>query len=222
VFGRLADVKKTWKIYGYSESPRTALNFPDTTVPGRYGEVVARFARFQEHATEGELANFSYIEPEWAKYPKNPPKFMKTKSITSTSRTTSTPSRTWRSARSSQALRNGPKWEKTLLIITYDEHGGTYDHVHPPTGAVRPDNIVGSPDFDFTRFGVRVPAVIVSPLIEQEAILRAPADGPPFDHTSIIATLRARFGIGALETATPWRQAWAPSSPWRQPGPTIP
>jgi phospholipase C len=99
-----------------------------------------------------------------------------------------------------QALRsNGPAWAKTLLIITYDEHGGSYDHVHPPTGAIAPDHVIGHSGFDFTRFGVRVPAVLVSPLIPEGTILHAPNDGrPPFDHTSIIATLRARFGIGAL------------------------
>ena len=70
--------------------------------------------------------------------------------------------------------------------------------MHPPTGAIAPDGIIGPSGFDFTRFGVRVPAVIVSPLIPPGTILRAPENGPPFDHTSIIATLRARFGLAAL------------------------
>ena len=59
------------------------------------------------------------------------------------------------------ALRASPHWKKTLLIITYDEHGGCYDHVPPPP-AVPPD--AHQPDgFEFNRYGVRVPAVIVSP-----------------------------------------------------------
>jgi phospholipase C len=97
-----------------------------------------------------------------------------------------------------QALRTGPDWNTTLLIITYDEHGGTFDHVPPPTGAIPPDNVVGPSSFDFTPYGVRVPAVIVSPLIPAGTILKPPAGGPPFDHTSIIATLRGCFGIAAL------------------------
>jgi len=169
--------------------------------------VVSGFARFQSDAANGTLAAFSYIEPEWATHPrpKDPP--------------ASAPSDDHHNFRIEndqhpvsnlavgekllydvyQALRNGPAWGKALLIITYDEHGGNYDHVHPPTGAIAPDDVIGPSGFDFTRFGVRVPAVLVSPLIPEGTILHAPSDGrPPFDHTSIIATLRARFGFGAL------------------------
>jgi phospholipase C len=77
----------------------------------------------------------------------------------------------------------------TLLVIVYDEHGGTYDHVHPPP-TVNPDGKVwtndGStldPSFDFTRLGVRVPAVLISPYIAAGTI-----DRRVYDHTSIIAT----------------------------------
>jgi phospholipase C len=215
VFGKLAEIEKTWKIYGYSKRPKTAEDFPDTRVPGQCGEVVAGFARFQTDVAEGKLANFSYIEPEWPKYPK--------KHEPSSTEVHEAEEHNFHVQNDEhpvsnmavgekllydvyQALRNAPNWEKTLLIITYDEHGGTYDHVPPPTGAIAP-NIVGASGFDFTRFGVRVPAVIVSPLIHEGTIMRAPADGPPFDHTSIIATLRARFGIAALGN----RDAVAPS-----------
>jgi phospholipase C len=211
VFGKLADVEKTWKIYGYSESPRTAGNFPDTRVPGQYGEVVAGLGRFVADAAAGELANFSYIEPEWPKYPKKPTEVHEDEEHNFHVQNDEHPVSNMAVGEKFlydvyQALRNGPDWEKTLLIITYDEHGGTYDHVPPPTGAMAP-NILGASRFDFTRFGVRVPAVIVSPLIPKGTIMRAPADGPPFDHTSIIATLRARFGIAALGS----RDAVAPS-----------
>jgi phospholipase C len=205
VFGKLADAGQTWKIYGYSGEPLTAHDFPDTVTPGPNGEVVSGFTRFQSDAANGTLAAFSYIEPEWATHPRPHPGAAQ-----------SDDGHNWHLENDQhpisnmavgekllydvyQALRsNGPAWEKTLLIITYDEHGGNYDHVHPPTGATAPDDVIGSSGFDFTRFGVRVPAVLVSPLIPEGTILHAPSDGPPFDHTSIIATLRARFGLGPL------------------------
>jgi phospholipase C len=93
------------------------------------------------------------------------------------------------------AVRSSPCWKQTLLIITCDEHGGCYDHVAPPA-AIPPDqnNQYG---FAFDSYGVRVPAVIVSPYIPPGTKVRPTpnADGNtyPFDHTSIIATVRALF-----------------------------
>ncbi len=199
VFGRLADAGQTWKIYGYSGIPLTAGDFPDTVKPGPNGEVVSGFTRFQDDAAKGQLAAFSYIEPEWATYRAGTGdhNFQIENDQHPVSNLAVGEKLLYEVY---QALRsNGAAWEKTVLIITYDEHGGNYDHVHPPTGAIAPDGIVGSSGFDFTRFGVRVPAVIVSPLIPAGTILRAPDNGPPFDHTSIIATLRVRFAIAALK-----------------------
>ena len=203
VFGKLADAGQTWKIYGYSGEPLTAHDFPDTVKPGPNGEVVSGFTRFQSDAANGTLAAFSYIEPEWATHrrPTHHPGDDHNFQIENDQHPVSNLAVGEKLLYDIyQALRsNGPAWGKTLLIITYDEHGGNYDHVHPPTGAIAPDDVIGPSGFDFTRFGVRVPAVLVSALIPEGTILRAPAGGqPPFDHTSIIATLRARFGIGAL------------------------
>jgi phospholipase C len=207
VFGKLADAGQTWKIYGYSGEPLTAHDFPDTVTPGPKGEVVSGFARFRSDAASGKLAAFSYIEPEWATYRRatDPAAAAQAKDehnfhLQNDQHPVSNLAVGEKLLYDVyQALRsNGPAWEKTLLIITYDEHGGTFDHVPPPTGAIPPDGVIGPSGFDFTRFGVRVPAVLVSPLIPEGTILHAPSDGPPFDHTSIIATLRARFGITAL------------------------
>jgi phospholipase C len=96
-------------------------------------------------------------------------------------------------------VRNSPLWPRTLLLIVYYEHGGAFDHVVPPP-AVSPGGPY--PDgFRFDRYGIRVPAVIVSPHVEPGSIIRPPL-GPdgretyPFDHTSIIATLQKLFEIG--------------------------
>ena len=65
-------------------------------------------------------------------------------------------------------ISKSPAFEKTMLIITYDEHGGTYDHVPPPSGAKNPNkdqNEAGQDGFLFNRFGVRVPCVVINPNI---------------------------------------------------------
>ena len=61
-----------------------------------------------------------------------------------------------------------------------------------------PDNSVGEFGFDFTRFGVRVPAVLVSPLIPAGTIYRVPAGSTPIDHTSVLKTIEVRWGLPAL------------------------
>jgi phospholipase C len=86
-----------------------------------------------------------------------------------------------------EALATSPLWERTLLILFYDEHGGFYDHVAPPE----------APDDDpetFGRYGVRVPALIVSPWVERGSVSHT-----LFDHTSIIKTILLRFCPDALQ-----------------------
>jgi phospholipase C len=66
-----------------------------------------------------------------------------------------------------EALRAGPGWGRTLFLVTYDEHGGFYDHVAPPArGVPSPDGIPAPNGFAFDRLGVRVPTLAISPWIE--------------------------------------------------------
>jgi phospholipase C len=83
------------------------------------------------------------------------------------------------------ALSAAPTWEKTLLVITYDEHGGFYDHVPPPQAV--------NDDPQFQRLGVRVPALLVSPLVAAGSSSTELAPDVHFDHTSIIKTILTRF-----------------------------
>lgn len=92
-------------------------------------------------------------------------------------------------ARIYNSLRNSSIWERSLLVITYDEHGGFYDHVNPPT-VIAPDNL--QTEYSFNQLGVRVPALLVSPYA-QKAIYRG-----VLDHTSVGAYLVERFGIAPL------------------------
>lgn len=99
------------------------------------------------------------------------------------------------------AIRNGPTWESTLLIIVFDEHGGCYDHVVPPTAAdgcpvaVLPDQAIakgqhGYSGFQFDRLGPRVPAIIVSAYTPPETRLH-----DVFEHTSVLSTVVNCFGL---------------------------
>ena len=97
---------------------------------------------------------------------------------------------------------NEEVWNSTLFIINFDEHGGTYDHVPPPWTAAQPwggESPIPVPDkcelgFQFDRFGVRVPLILVSPYIEESTVFRAEGD-IPYDHASVIATILKMMGI---------------------------
>ena len=93
-------------------------------------------------------------------------------------------------------IKASPVFESTMLIITYDEHGGCYDHVPPPGGAKNPfaANRAGQDGFQFNRFGVRVPCIVVNPYIKKGLIAR-PTGYTPFDHTSIIKTVQHCFNL---------------------------
>ncbi|MBO3746710.1 hypothetical protein J5X84_11585 [Streptosporangiaceae bacterium NEAU-GS5] len=105
-------------------------------------------------------------------------------------------------ARVYESLRANPElFSRTTLLITYDEHGGLYDHVPPATGMADPGtdtNWLGrlikflgykkSAFFDFSITGPRVPAIIVSPLVPKGTVVDT-----MFEHASVPATLRAVF-----------------------------
>lgn len=114
-----------------------------------------------------------------------------------------------------EALRASPLWEETALLLTYDEHGGLYDHVAPPSrGVPNPDgkNSV-NPPFDFQRLGIRVPTILISPWIDAQ-IVHDPTENLPhptskFEHSSLIASLTRMWGLNGPLTK---RDAWA--APW--------
>jgi phospholipase C len=94
------------------------------------------------------------------------------------------------------ALQSSNYWDTTLFIITFDEHGGCFDH-QPPPQTLSPDGVVipankdctgPGNSFNFQRLGVRVPSVLVSPWIEQGTICHT-----PFDHTSVIKTVANKW-----------------------------
>jgi phospholipase C len=184
VFGRLSDASLPWRIYGYDRSPLTRLDFPD--ISSAPAGTTGLFRDFRADAAAGRLPAFSFLEPSWSSHGNSQhPNY-------DVARGEQLVLDTYR------ALRSGPGWGATLLVVTYDEHGGCYDHVAPPATATPPDASVGEFGFDFTRFGVRVPTVLVSPLVEAGTVFRAPDDGVPLDHTSILATVERRWSLPPL------------------------
>ena len=79
------------------------------------------------------------------------------------------------------------KWSGTVMIVTYDEHGGFFDHVSPPP--VRTDPPDGSAYLPFETLGVRVPALVISPFVNQGSVFNG-----PLDHTSILKLIGEKFG----------------------------
>lgn len=200
IFYRLEQAGKPWRVY-FHDMPQSSL-LRDIWI---YAPFHFRgFHQFLADAHNGALPAYSFIEPRYfadlflnnIENDEHPPaNVLPGEQLI---------------AAVYNAVRQSPCWKETLLIITYDEHGGCYDHV-PPPAAVPPD-MHDEYGFDFSRYGVRVPAVIVSPYIPPGSKIRPTSNAAgqtyPFDHTSIIATLRALFPtIGPNLTA---RDAAAP------------
>ena len=110
------------------------------------------------------------------------------------------------------AIRENPDlWKSTALLIVYDEHGGIFDHVPPPTLKVA-DPFPASADstgtgfeFLFDRLGVRVPAILVSPWVGRATVVPGPEDavkGRIFEHACIPATVTQHF-IGDYPNRSP-------------------
>ncbi len=185
VFNRLSGAGTTWRIY-FQDIPQTST----LSKLWLYADHFADFhLSFATDAANGNLPAYSFIEPRYFadavlntmpddQHPPHDVAYGEALIATVYN-----------------AVRSGPGWSNTLLIITYDEHGGCYDHVIPPPasppGGPYPDT------FGFDYFGVRVPAVIISPHVAAGSILR-PSGLVPFDHTSIIATLRRLFSFNPL------------------------
>jgi phospholipase C len=91
-----------------------------------------------------------------------------------------------------EALRRSPIWENSMLIVTYDEHGGFYDHVAPPSA--RPTGATGRRyGFTFDQLGPRVPTIVVSPRIPRNLI-----DHRRYEHSTIVSTVIRLFGLKEL------------------------
>jgi phospholipase C len=184
VFDRLSEKGISWKAY-FHDIPQSIC-----LVNQRRPENTARYAPFEQFlrdaaGPEDAFPAFCFIEPNYNGVGENddhpPHDVMKAQKLL---------------ADVYNAIRaNADLWASTLLLVLYDEHGGFYDHVEPPDavppGPPQPD--WEEPQFNwFNRLGVRVPALLVSPLV------RRGFDPTPFDHTSLLKYLTEKWGLGLL------------------------
>jgi phospholipase C len=180
IFNRLEQAGQDWGIY-FTDFPQS-LTLSNLWL---HLEHFHFYDRFKLEAAAGTLPAYSFIEPRY--FPdfhlpddEHPPHDVRLGEQLIAD--------VYNSLRSNEAA-----WKETLFVITYDEHGGCYDHELPPA-APPPSGTPTSP-FNFDRFGVRVPAVLISPYIPAGGVVRA-TGSQPFDHTAIIRTLRDRFNLG--------------------------
>lgn len=183
IFNTLETMGISWKVYNDTEIVSlTFAQLPqlwDFFLSGHFHG----FERFKEDARHGNLPDYTFLEPSFQIEPNDdhPPHDIR-------------PGErfifdVWK------AVITGKHANETLLLITYDEHGGCYDHAKTLFGAVTPDTASdpGQCDFRFDRFGVRVPTLLISPHVAKGTVFRAPAatSFTPFDHTSVLSTLQA-------------------------------
>jgi phospholipase C len=168
-----------WKDY-FTSLPSVGLFQPVFTTNS---DKIVRIEQFYTDAAAGTLPAFCLVEPDYDHTSEE-----NSEDITLGEKFTS---------RVVDAVMHGPKWSKTLLIWCYDEHGGYYDHV-PPPAAIPPDNVLpmlsaSDAPGDYSRYGFRVPAAIVSPYAKRDYVSHV-----VHDHTSILKLVETKFNLPAL------------------------
>jgi phospholipase C len=173
-------VKVSWRWYSHDYVPMLWLIDPQYGLSGE--TIPAYFDRkdlfghrsFLDRAAAGDLPAVSWIDPNFVDVTFGPAK----------SNDDHPPSDLHAGQKLVlellDAVLQSPAWPKTLVVITYDEHGGFYDHVPPP--AAEDDHPA------LRKLGPRVPALVISPWVAERQVATT-----VFDHTSIIKTILARF-----------------------------
>jgi phospholipase C len=182
-----------WKIYNSTEWMDHVFTYElflegqiptvDADVAAGNQNYVAPIEQFYADAAAGNLPTLSVLEPVW---------------IGGTGTTSYHPGADLVLGEEQlnkvyNAIRNSPQFEETLFVITFDEHGGIFDHVPGPYAVPPWPNDVND-GFKFDLMGPRVPTILVSPLIKQNTIFRS-TTSVAYDSTSFMATLFHWLGI---------------------------
>jgi len=175
IWDRLAAAGVSGRYY-YSDVPILAL------WGSRYAGIGRPFASFLADCAAGTLPAVSYVDP----------RFLDEQSGTSGDDHPHADIRNGEAFLNSvySAVTRGPSWPRTLLVITYDEWGGFFDHVPPGVATVPPADAAAGSD---GRRGFRVPCLLVSPWARRQTVSSA-----LLDHTSILRTIEWRWGLAPL------------------------
>lgn len=206
IYNRLESVEKTWAVY-YSDDNDVAkfdrvaakayttqdegAEFDADRAQGVLGAFLDFRTFFKHHVASDKLSAYNFIEPAFGDSPDtqnaidsmHAPHDLRPGDILV--------------ADVYEALRaNNDVWNRTLLVITFDEHGGFYDHVVSPAAA-NPDGINSeesnrAPAFAFDRLGLRVPSILISPRLPKGQVV-----SNQYQHTSVLVTLTNLFKLGA-------------------------
>ena len=190
IFEELDAAGVSWKIYAWQPPVAFAMVFK--YVRDHAAGHVFPISQYFTDAANGDLPQVSYIDPIFlgptnVENDEHPPSNIQVGQL-SVSKVT-------------DALMKSPDWPSSALFLTYDEHGGFYDHVAPPVAPV-PDATPPSPlsqtDVQngftaFDRYGIRVPAVVVSPYSRPHYVSHVVDD-----HTSILRFIETRFGLPSM------------------------
>jgi phospholipase C len=179
IFDRLDAHKIDWAIY-FQNLPSAAI------VPGTLNGRADRIRRFDQFVTEaaaGRLPQFTFIDPDYTTTSEEDPQDIQVGEQFI--------------APVVHSLMRAPTWRHTALFITYDEHGGYYDHVPPPR-AIKPDSIPpllkpGDAPGGYGRYGFRVPLFVVSPWARPGYVSSVVQD-----HTSITAFIERKWNLPAM------------------------
>jgi phospholipase C len=180
IWDRLDAHRINWGIY-YQDLP-TWLIVPGSLTAARKPRQ-RPFAQFFSDAAAGKLPQFTFLDPNYSTTSEeNPQDIQVGEQYVS---------------RVVHALTRAPTWKHTALFLTYDEHGGYFDHVPPPR-AIKPDSIrpltkPGDAPGGYDRYGFRVPLIVVSPWAKPRYISRMTQD-----LTSITAFIERKWNLPAM------------------------
>jgi len=210
IWDRLSKYNISWTNY-FSDAPTTAI-IVDTILD--YPEHLSPIASFFADAALGTLPSVSLVDCNMGaiqgeipgvirKLPAPIPTFAATPDtiIDTTCQSEENPENVQLGeqfvASIVNAVMSGPAWHRTLLVWFYDEHGGYFDHVTPPAALLpdltKPDITATDEQGTYNQYGIRIPAVVVSPYARKHDVTNV-----VHDHTSVLATIEQQWNLPAL------------------------